>query len=59
MHMFRDIQSEMYPGPKGFFKLFLRERESKPRHVEPLVSWLDRHFDVYVVLTVDNTLDVI
>ena len=49
----------MYPGPKGFFKLFLRERESKPRRVEPLVRWLDRHFDVYVVLTVDNPLDVI
>ena len=59
MHMFRDIQLQMYPGPKRFFKLFLRERESKPRPVEPLVSWLDRHFDVYVVLTVDNPLDAI
>ena len=59
MHMFRDIQLQMYPGPKGFFKLFLRKRESKPRPVEPLVSWLDRHLDVYVVLTVDNPLDVI
>ena len=59
MHMFRDIPLQMYPGPKRFFKLFLRERESKPRPCGTTCQLTDRHFDVYVVLTVDNPLDVI